>query len=517
MSLKEISSLSDILFRGVEYYPEKVAIGDASYELTYEELYVKTFLFAKELQKNHGVLSDNSIGILLPNSVEFIIAYFAIQFLGAIVVPLDPDIKINNLNYCLKQANAKAIIIQKKTADYKANLSNINSRKNLKIINFDYITELLDRPVSSLEIKDSLLFKSKINVNEIASYMFTTGSTGYPKGVVICQKNVIASINNIIEFVNYSEFNIELISLPLSHSFGLSNMFCNLAVGGTAYLIDGISNFKLLFELLNKTQPSSFPGTPSGFKVLTKMFPNKIKECRSFLKFIIINSERCPPSLVKTLKTLLPETKIFIYYGLTEASRATFIEFDVNTQDYYLNSVGKASPNVEISIISEGLVEKYEGHQLGRVAIKGPNVARGYLGKNNLFNIHNDWFITDDIGYLDSDNYLFLTGRLSSFINKGGLKIDPKEIEGVLRSIHSIKDFEVIGLDDEISGEIICVCYVSDLSKDNAEKCMIKELNAKIERSKIPDLYLIFDSIPRSKTGKFLRKELDDKISSTLR
>ena len=227
MSLKEISSLSDILFRGVEYYPEKVAIGDASYELTYEELYVKTFLFAKELQKSHGVLSNNSIGILLPNSVEFVIAYFATQFLGAIAVPLDPDIKINNLDYCLKQANAKAIIIQKNTTDYKANLSNINSRKGLKIINFDYITELLNRPLSFLEIKDSLLFKSKINVNEIAPYMYTTGSTGYPKGVVICQKNVIRAISNTVEFVNYSDSDSELISLPLSHNFGLVNMFVN--------------------------------------------------------------------------------------------------------------------------------------------------------------------------------------------------------------------------------------------------------------------------------------------------
>jgi long-chain acyl-CoA synthetase len=516
MSLKEISSLSDILFRGVEYYPEKVAIGDASYELTYEELYVKTFLFAKELQKSHGVLSNNSIGILLPNSVEFVIAYFATQFLGAIAVPLDPDIKINNLDYCLKQANAKAIIIQKNTTDYKANLSNINSRKGLKIINFDYITELLNRPLSFLEIKDSLLFKSKINVNEIASYMYTTGSTGYPKGVVICQKNVIRAISNTVEFVNYSDSDSELISLPLSHNFGLVNMFCNLAVGGTSYLVDGISNFKLLFELLNKKQPSGFPGTPSGFKVLTKMFPNKIKECRSFLKFIIINSERCPPSLVKTLTTLLPETKIFIYYGLTEASRSTFIKFDVNTQDYYLNSVGKASQNVEISIISEGLVEKYEGHQLGRVAIKGAHVSKGYLGKNNLFNIHNDWFITDDIGYLDSDNYLFLTGRLSSFINKGGLKIDPKEIEDVLSSIDSIKDYAVIGLNDEISGQKICVCYVSDLSLDNAEKAIFKECSVRLETLKIPDLYVNCDSIPRNKTGKLLRKELEKNLRYNL-
>jgi len=508
MHLNDISSLSDILFVTKDLYPNKIAVSDATHELTYQELYVKTVLFSKYLKDKHDVLPNDVIGFLIPNSIEFVIAHFAIQFLGAVSSPLDPDINHINLISCIKQANIGLIIIKKIV---KFNNKSLDSEVLSKVISFDYITELLEKPISNSDINISSLFKSKLNVNGIASYLFTTGSTGVPKGVIIKQSNVIQSISNIVEFIDYSDDDSELITLPLSHSFGLGHLYCNLASAGTSYLLDGISNFKLLFDFLNKKKPTGFPGTPSGFKILTKMFPNKLADCKDFLKFIVINSERCPPTLVRTLTTLLPNTKILIYYGLTEASRSTFIKFDRDTEDYYLDSVGKASPNVEIEIVDEVFLNN-EGYYEGKIAIKGKHLAEGYVGKNSLFNMHNNWFITDDVGYLDKDKYLFLTGRLSTFINKAGIKVDPKEIVDLIGSLDFIKDVAVIGIDDEISGQIICVCFVSNTSKEKAEKAIIKECSLSLEKLKIPDLYLSVDSIPRNKTGKLLQPELKEKI-----
>ena len=135
------------------------------------------------------------------------------------------------------------------------------------------------------------------------------------------------------------------------------------------------------------------------------------------------------------------------------------------------------------------------------------------MGEDIVFNKHNDYLVTDDIGYLDNDDYLFLTGRVSTFINKGGLKIDPKEVEAIIRDIDIIKDVAVIGIDDEISGEKICVCYVSDMFREKVEEFIIQACSTKLEKLKIPDVFVCVDYIPRNKTGKLLQQELRKKVS----
>jgi len=511
MTIKEISSVGNILVSAKDRYPDKIAITDAVYELTYEELYIKSIIFSSYLFDNHSISSNSVVGFLAQNSVEFVLIHFAIQFSGAVSVPLDPDIKFSYLNQCAKIANIDVVIV-KNIETFKQNKEAIQNEPIFKFVDFEYITELLETPMVACVKRLSALSKHRIKVNETAAYMFTTGSTGIPKGVILKQSNVIQALSNIIEFIGYSNDDSELITLPLSHNFGLGHLYCNLVVGGTSYLSDGITNFNLLFELLRKNKPTGFPGTPSGFNFLTKMFPKKLSECKSFLKFIVINSEKCPPSLVKKLTSLLPDTEIIIYYGLTEASRSTFIKFDRDTEDYYLDSSGKSSPNVDIKIVNEDFSNAENNHE-GRVAIKGNHLAEGYLGEDIVFNKHNDYLVTDDIGYLDNDDYLFLTGRVSTFINKGGLKIDPKEVEAIIRDIDIIKDVAVIGIDDEISGEKICVCYVSDMFREKVEEFIIQACSTKLEKLKIPDVFVCVDYIPRNKTGKLLQQELRKKVS----
>jgi len=283
--------------------------------------------------------------------------------------------------------------------------------------------------------------------------------------------------------------------------------------GGTSYLSDNITNFNMLFETLNKNKPTGFPGTPSGFNILTKMFPKELSKCKNFLKFIVINSEKCPPPLIRKLTSLLPYTEIIIYYGLTEASRSTFIKFNKDSSDYYLDSSGRASPNVKIKIINEDFLDVGNNCE-GRVAIKGKHLAKGYLGSNATFNKHGNYLVTDDIGYIDFNGYLFLTGRVSTFINKGGLKIDPKDVEKVITDMDIVIDAAVVGVNDEISGEKICACYVSSINKEQVERAISKECNIRLERLKVPDFYIGVEKIPRNKTGKLLKQELIDKILS---
>ena len=505
--LNNIDSISAIISNGKELYPNKIAVADSEYDLTYEDLYLKSIILSDHFVEHCDVSFGDAVAFLIPNSVEFVLVHFAVQFAGAISVPLDPDINPDKLKQCLDLSDVNAILI-KDVSERKCPADEVSK---IKVIDYSVITELLKCSLGGLGNNISNLNNREFNVNEIASYMFTTGSTGVPKGVVMKQAHVVQALTNITEFIGYSEYDSEIITLPLSHNFGLGHLYCNLLSGGTAYLIDGISNFKLLFDLLIEKRPTGFPGTPSGFNILAYMFPGYISECRSFIKFMVINSEKCPPELVKRMHSLLPETEIIIYYGLTEASRSTFIKFRSNTDDYYLDSVGLASPNVQIRIVDQDMSDVGRNKE-GRVSIAGRHVVDRYLGSDNMLNKRAGWLVTDDIGYIDDDGYLFLTGRLSSFINKAGLKVDPKEIESVISSIAHVKDVAVVGLDDGISGEKICVCYVTDALEFSIEKVIMKVCNQKLEKIKIPDMIVCVNYIPRNKTGKLLQHELKELV-----
>jgi len=180
---------------------------------------------------------------------------------------------------------------------------------------------------------------------------------------------------------------------------------------------------------------------------------------------------------------------------------------------YFCKSVGKATPNVEIKIVDNNMC-KNQPFEQGRVVIQGNHIMQGYLNDNKLTSevIKNKWFYTDDIGYLDENGYLFLTGRKSTFINKGGIKIDPREIEETLKKNTDVTNVAVVGLNHLDFGTLIfCVVTLKPDSMLNGN--LLKEDCAKnLEKVKIPNEIIILDKIPKSSTGKLLRDELIQEV-----
>lgn len=509
--------IPDTIFSSLTLNPDKVAVRDLKGALTYRSLSDRVKRLSSFLSEELHLGRGDAIAILLDNSISFVETHFAILNSGCISVPLDPETKSRNLAHIIKVGRIRAIVAK------EADLPNENRRHSGQIssLRITCLNEDGDASGPQVLFEDAILegnadFKGLRGIDaDPAVYMFTTGSTGQPKGIVLTHAQVLSAIRNIIEFVGYRSSDHDLVTLPLSHSFGLGHIYCNLAVGGSVTLLPGIGDFKVLFSNLFQFEPSGMPGTPSMFRILCRLFPSKLRECGKFLKRIIIDSEPTPPELTENLLSLLPDTHIMVYYGLTEASRSTFIDFRKCQDPNYFRSVGQPSPNVEIQIIDDK-GNRVESGTTGRVMIRGTHIMKCYLGQppETQEVLKEGWFITDDLGYLDKKGYLFLTGRISTFINKGGFKIDPREIESVLMGFDGVIDAAALGIPDDIGGEEVVACVVVDGEKFNGKR--MEEFRdhccTNLEVSKIPAKIIKLASIPRSKTGKLLKQDLTDAV-----
>ena len=484
------SSVIEILFKHAKIHPEKSALIINDRIISYSQL-AKNIIAAAKKFESDGITFSNRIILAAKHSASFVFGYFAAHLLGAIAVPVDPQISEKNLNNIIEQTSPSKIFLAKK------NFANSKS------------IEELDDQLSAYDVNE---FPTIKNINdEIADILFTTGTTGKPKGVVLTHKNILSAAQNINQFIGNTFEDREVIPLPLSHSFGLGRLRCNIISGSTMILCESIVLVKKIFDNIQKWNATGFGSVPAGFELLLKMSGNKLNEFASQLKYIEIGSSAMDIKTKLKLMSLLPKTKICMHYGLTEASRSCFIEFHSDKEK--LNSVGKPSPNVNIKILDEQKEIVPTGNA-GSIYISGNHVMKEYwnLADSTDNTFYNNWLNTGDVGKLDEENYLYLLGRQNEIINVGGLKVCPDEIEEFLQELDFIEDSACVGIPDPkgISGEMIkSFIVLKSNSKNKFSKLEIVDyLRQRIEQYKIPTEFEIIEKIPRTSSGKIQRQLL---------
>ena len=342
-------------------------------------------------------------------------------------------------------------------------------------------------------------------MDSVADILFTTGTTGTPKGVPLTFKNEAAAARNINAFIRNKTDDVELLALPISHSFGLGRVRCCLSNGQTLILLGSFVNVKRIYKSFEEDGVTGFTMVPSSWKFLQKMSGNQLGNYASRLKYIEMGSAYFSESDKSELALLLPNTRVTMHYGLTEASRSAFMEFHEDA--LFLNSVGKASPNTEIQVFDES------GNMLplgedGEICVKGEHVTQGYLNHPNDEVFFGDYFRTGDWGTKDSNGYIFLKSRKKELINVGGKKVSPIEVEDQLALIPGIAESACIAVPDpgEVLGEVVKACLVAE---PNAERPTFEEiasaLSRKLESYKIPAVYEWVNEIPKTSSGKIQR------------
>jgi len=474
-------NLIDFLIKNVQVNPTKTAIIDPHRSITFEELYKEVKIFS-----NSDLLLDeqNVFSLVSENSISFIIAYLGIINSGKIVHLISPEITENNLSSQIKASNSKAIIC------------NSVLKKNFMRL------ESIDIPIFKFE-EISSKYKNHKNIskiNEFVYLIYTSGTTSEPKGVLISHSMIEFTTKNIIKVLGYSSSDIDLLPLPLHHSFGLGCFHTSLFVGSTLVLLKNASNLEIILESIKKFEITTLAAIPATLTKLLKLDKKLLIDSFSNLRLIITNSTSIPKNTVQNFNQLLKNGSLSTYYGLTEASRSTFMTFKKNKGRE--GSVGKMAPDVTIKIGNE----KSSNQKIGEICIKGNNVIKKYWKNDEADKkLVDGWLQTGDMGYFDEDGYLFLKGRKDETINIGGEKVIPIEIEQVVKELSGIEDVVAFGIDHEIFGQVIKLNIIKTKDSDLNKAQILSHCIKNLEKFKIPSKIDFVKKIPKTDYGKVKR------------
>lgn len=466
--------------RMAENQPAATALVIGNESVTYRQL-ADSIASVAAWYSSRGVKAGDYVALGAVKCKEFIACYFAAHALGATVVNLDPEINVARLKYILGVTNPTILV-------------GVNHENSLPFsaVDTNTVAELPELPPT----------------DTVADLMFTTGTTGAPKGVPLTHANLAAAASQINRFIGNNAADVEVVALPICHSFGMGRVRCVLSVGGTVVLVPGFSNVKLLFHTLRAYKATGFAFVPAAWAYLQRMSADKLAEYAATLRYIEIGSAPMSAEERLHLMRLFPKTRICMHYGLTEASRSSFIEF--HSEKSHLNTAGKASPDVLIRIYSPA-GELMPAGEEGEICVKGHHVMHHYLDAPPAEKVHFDGFFrTGDWGVMDSSGYLTVLSRTKDIINCGGKKISPEEVEAVLLTVPGVAECACVPMPDPqgLLGEVVKAILVSGASPCPDAQTLHSIVSSKLEPYKCPVVYEWRASLPRTASGKLQRRML---------
>ena len=482
-----MKTIEEQIFDHVQNTPDKVALISGDTEITYSQLWDYCLCAAEKLKQDYHLKKGDRVILSAAGNIEFVYAYFGVHIAGGICVPIDPDTNQTRFEYIEKSTTPVCVM---------------GSLHNVKKETIPF-TDVVNGTSKATYIAPEQ--------SQVADILFTTGTTGAPKGVALSYNNLSAAARNINAFIGNTSSDVELLALPVSHSFGLGRLRCSLSKGATVVMLGTFANVKKFFKEMARCQVTMFAMVPASWGFIKKMSGKYIGKFADQLKFIEIGSSFMPVEDKELLMSLLPKTRICMHYGSTEASRSAFMEF--HTYKDNLLSIGKASPNVEIKIFTSQGTPAALGEE-GEVCVKGEHVTCSYWNETPerfASDFYDGYFRTGDCGTMDAEGNIYLKSRIKEMINVGGKKVSPMEVEDILNTIPGIKESACIGIPDPgiVLGEVVKAFIVADDNLSDEE--IMQQLRPQLEVYKLPVEIERINAIPKTGSGKIQRLSLKKK------
>lgn len=508
--------LEQMLVKSVKEYPEKTAIVYNDLRINYTELYSRVRGLSKGLS-SIGIGQNDCIAIILPNCPEFVISFYAAAKLKARVLTLNYLFKEDEISYYISDSNTSVIITETKQADILRSVI-LKLNKKIELIIVDGLHPLTTYFYDLIFPETTDDSENQVPFEGYLLYQYSSGSTGRPKRVCRTQKNLYHEANNFTETINLTSSDNILCIVPLYHAHGLGNcLLATICKGATLVILEQfLSNGTRLevpfvfrrsrvLELIEGEKISVLPAVPYIFDILAET-PAHTRADLSTLRLCFSAGNLLSKDIFyKFLQRFGISIKQL--YGCTEAGSVS-INLDCEPEKSY-DSVGFPMINVEIKIINDEDKELPVSMN-GEVKIKSQALTSGYCNMPELNQqaFKDGWFLTGDLGKKDEFGRFYITGRKKIFIDTGGRKVDPLEIEDILITHPKVKEAVVVGVKDVYAGEIIKAVIVQ---KDMG-KCEEKEIKSyckeRLAEFKIPRIIEFRDEIPKNPLGKILRKDL---------
>lgn len=496
-----VNNIFQVLKNQAILYPNKVALIDQK-QYTYEKLFKQVLYFSHILRTKYNIKDGNNIGILLPNISEFVISLFAINKLGAVSVPINIRLDQNTMQFIIKKAEIHLLITNQELEERLGSIGNINEiiiEKNRSY--FENTASLVN--AANLEKKNHSLNTK----NDIALIVFTSGTTGEPKGAMMTNKNVLFNCHSCKVCFQLKSSDIQLIVVPLFHVTGLnSQLLASIYMANTVVLLRKYKT-EDVYIFLKKYRITVFIAVPSVFILLLEKMKSKLKNLTSLSKIGYAGAPM-PVNVIYALKEQFPHIKCFNFYGLTETSSISTVLSD----KYALtapDSVGIPAPGVNMKVMNNQGEEAAIG-QAGELLIKGNNIIKGYFHdpEKTKTAIKDGWLYTGDIAKMDKQGRIFLLGRKKEVINRGGEKIYPIILENKLHNFRKIREAAIIGIPHKIFGEAVSAFIVKKEGVKLSGQEVLKYCQKYFADFEIPYKIVFVEKLPRNANGKVQKDEL---------
>lgn len=461
----------------------------------------------------HNVTRDCKVAILMKNCIDWLPIYFGILKAGAIVVPLNYNFDVSELQYCIELVECSVIIFSTEFLD------KIKAVKASSAIPYIYI-EVGSNILPEFESYNSILESSSklnpyvsISADNNAAIYFSSGTTGFPKAVLLTHKALMANAQTEQNHHHQSNSDNFLITAPLYHTGAKIHWFGNLVSGGSAVLLNNISPYRIIEVVSKEHITIAWLLLPCVQDILDAVDMGDVVlenyDLRSW-RLTHMGAQPIPPEVVQQWTKVFPTQQFDINYGLTEAGGPGCIHLGIDNI-HKPGSIGKAGYGWDVLIADEGT--PVQNNVIGELTVKGGGVMIGYYKDptETAKALRNGWLLTGDMAYKDDEDFIYLVGRKKDLIISGGENIYPIQIENFLKTNPAIKDAAVVGLPNNRLGEII-VAVIEIKPGFQCSKAEIKEFSMDLSPYKRPYKF-IFAPIPRNSTGKVEKEKLRKQCS----
>ena len=507
--MRGVNSLSEVLARSAERFPDKKALVFGAKKITYHEIRTISGRLAGGLYEL-GVRAADKVCLWLPNIPEFVYSYFAVVSLGAVVVPINTLFKREEAKFIVEDSKAKVIICSvDKLDNAEIILSRVPALENI-ICTPSCRKGPATKGFYEL-VNNSNYFSASADVKPsfTAEILYTSGTTGNPKGACLTHSNLIANIADCSRAIRVKPKDSFLCILPLFHSF--ASTVCMLLPfynGSSVVLMRTVKPFKRIIRAVFKNRVTAFVAVPSIYKILAEMkirwyklaLLNLVNPIRVCISGAAALSGSVIDKFEKKIKRPLLEG-----YGLTEASPVVSLNPLKGKRKRF--SVGRALPSLKVKVVDSNGKELPNG-EVGELIIKGPSVMKEYynlVGETKKV-LKGGWLWTGDLASMDSEGYIYIKGRIKDMINVRGLNVYPREIEELLYKHPGVKEAAVVGAPHFHRGEAPVAFVATDGTIDG--KALAKYLKANLAPYKVPLKIIVKRELPRNSAGKILKKEL---------
>ncbi|MFJ7649308.1 fatty acid--CoA ligase family protein [Lysinibacillus sp. NPDC097279] len=497
--------------------PEKIAYHFMGKDTTYGEFEQTIGRFAQGLQ-DLGVQKGDHVAFLLGNTPHYLIALYATMRLGATAIPVNPIYTPDEISYILRNGDVKAVI----ALDALLPLVEVGVQAFPEVVTFvvcettpdvaEKVAALSEAAKARTHLFSQVIARASgslepVNVAEddTAIILYTSGTTGNPKGAMLSHGNVYSNARDVSTYLGYRADDRIIATLPVFHVFALTVVVNAPLISGATVLLAPRFSPSEIFALAKEQQATVFAGVPTMYNFLY-LLPEGKPEDFSTIRLAISGGASLPVALLHNFEQKF-NVRVSEGYGLSEASPVTC--FNPLDRERKAGSIGTSINNVENRVVDINGREVPVG-EVGELVVRGPNVMKGYykMPEETAMAIRDGWLFTGDLAKVDDEGYFYIVDRKKDMIIVGGYNVYPREVEEVLFAHDNIVEAAVVGYPDLNFGEAVHAYIVLKEESASTADDILAYCAKHMVKYKVPKVIEILDELPKNTTGKILRRSL---------